>query len=119
MEWFAMLLTGLGVLLVFGPVIMLLGTFFVLVPLAHLTTPPPMLAAASFDCPVTRRHVSATFETDAGSTHPSDVVECSLFTGEVRCKKACLESASTTWPATPMVPRYSLVSDGVAIRERT
>ncbi len=117
MEWFAMLLTGLGLVVVFGPVLMLFLTFFVLVPLAHFVTPPPMLASASFDCPVTRRHVSARFQSTPGSTHASDVVECSVFAGAVTCEKKCLEHVSTTWPATAMTPRYSLVSDGVALRD--
>lgn len=114
MEWIATFLTGLALVMLFTSLIMLLGTIFILVPLAHLAPAPAMVARASFDCPFSQRRASVAFVTPPDSQMPSDVLSCSLFTDErgIRCKKDCLRLARTGWRPSSMVPRYSLVADG-------
>ena len=118
MEWLLMLTTGLALLVLLSPLIILLGTVFVLVPLAHLLPPPASVARASFDCPYARRRVNVAFMTPPGAERPSDVLSCSLFSDAppIRCEKGCLGLARTGWTPSPMVPRYALVADGVAPR---
>lgn len=119
MEWIATFLTGLALVVLFAPLIMLLGTIFILVPLAHLAPGPTMVARASFDCPFFKRRASVAFVTPPDSEAPSDVLSCSLFADErgIRCTKGCLRLARTGWMPSPMVPRYSLVADGVTSRD--
>lgn len=117
-ESLTMIITVAGLTLLLAPVALLLLTLFVLVPLAHLMPRPAMVGRTTFDCPFSRRKVDVAFLSPAGADHPSDVVSCSLWTdGAIRCKKGCLAMASTGWAASPMVPRYSLVADGVALRD--
>jgi hypothetical protein len=119
MEWtVTTFAVALGLLVLFAPVIMLLGTFFILVPLAHLAPTPTPIARASFECPFARRRVSVGFVTPPDSDMPSDVESCSLFTDGrgIRCEKGCLGLARTAWTPSPMTPRYSLIADGVAFR---
>jgi hypothetical protein len=119
MGWVSTVFTGLVLLLLLAPVILLLGTFFILVPLAHLLPPSPSIARSSFDCPVSRRRVNVAFSTVPGAEGPGDVVSCSAFSdpSDIRCQKGCLALARTRWTPSPMVPRYSLVADGVSFRE--
>jgi hypothetical protein len=118
MEWIATFAIGLALVVLFAPLIMLLGTVFILVPLAHLAPAPTMVARTSFHCPFARRRVSVAFVTPPGTDRPSDVASCSLFTGGrgIRCRKGCLGLARTAWTPSAMTPRYSLVADGVAFR---
>lgn len=117
MDWLIMIGAGVVLAVLLAPVAMLLLTFFVLVPLALLAPPPTMLARASLHCPFSRRDVSATFVTSPESAEPIDVVQCSLFgDGAVQCKKGCLALGVVGWTPSPMVPRFSLVSDGAAPR---
>jgi len=117
MEWLVTILTAFGLLVLFAPLIALLVTFFVLVPLAHLLPQPKMIARVSFTCPVSRRRVSAAFLTAPGPQAPSDVLSCSLFAGgEVRCKKGCLGLAETLWERRPVVARFALLADGEVAR---
>jgi hypothetical protein len=112
------LVTALAVAILLLPVAALLVTVFVLAPLAHLLPRAPMLSRATFTCPVSRRKVNAAFVSQPGADHPNDVESCSVFEdGVVRCKKGCLDHATTGWAASPMVPRYSLVADDVALRD--
>lgn len=116
MEWVVTAAAALGLLVLLLPLVMLLGTVFVLVPLAHLAPPPTMVARATFDCPYSRRRVSATFLTVPGRRTPGDVVACSLFPGGIQCRKSCLGLAATHWAPSPMVPPRALLADGVAPR---
>jgi len=118
MEWIVTVATGIALLVLFLPLIMLLGTFFVLVPLAHLAPAPTMVARASLYCPFARRSASVAFETPASSDTPSDVLTCSLFADGrgIRCTKGCLRLVRTGWTPSPMVPRFSLIADGVTHR---
>jgi hypothetical protein len=118
MEWMMTLLTGLGLFVLLAPVLALLFTVFVLVPLAHLAPAAAAVARRGFRCPVTKRRVHATFLTAPGVDRPLDVVECSEFDPEpVTCKKGCLALATVKPASSPMVPRYALIADGVACRQ--
>jgi hypothetical protein len=111
MEWLATLGTGLVLLVLLAPVLTLLVTLFVLVPLAHLHAAPAMLGRASFACPVTHRNVSATFETQPGFIHPTDVLACSLFGDRpVTCPKGCLAHADAHEAPPFLFPRYALLA---------
>lgn len=92
---------------------------FVLVALAHLAPASSALARVTFVCPVRRRRVNATFLTGPGFNHPIDVAECSEFADpeHVTCAKRCLDVASTRSEPSPMMPRYSLIADGVSLRD--
>lgn len=118
MEWVVTVLTGLALAVLLAPLIALLGTIFLLVPLAHLVPKPPMISRASFYCPFSKRVVSVAFLSSPDAERPSDVVSCSVFSDGrgIRCKKGCLGLARTGWAPSPMVPRYSLIADGVALR---
>jgi hypothetical protein len=118
MEWLATLGTGIVLLVLLAPLLTLAVTLFVLVPLAHLHAAPSMLGRASFTCPVSRRDVNATFETEPGFLHPSDVVACSLFGDQpVRCAKGCLAHADAHEAPPFMFARYALLSGDEALRE--
>lgn len=117
MEWVSLFVAGLVLVLIAAPVVLLLGTFLVLLPLSLLAPPAPALARASFTCPVTRQPVIAAFVTRAGASRPADVVACSMFTDGVRCAKGCLGSAHTSWTPSSAVARYALLADGEALRE--
>lgn len=118
MEWIVTLVTGLAVFVLLLPLIALLGTIFILVPLAHLLPPPAMVARTSFDCPFSKRRVSVAFLTSPSAEQPSDVLACSLFSdgGGIRCKKGCLGLAHTGWTPSPVVPRFALLAGGEALR---
>jgi hypothetical protein len=117
MEWLITLLTGLGLLIIFAPLLAILATVFILVPMAHLASPPPMVARTSFRCPFSRREVDVAFLTSPDAPRPSDVVTCSLFAdGRPACQKECLRLAESGWAPSPMEPRFALLADGVAFR---
>ena len=117
MEWVMTILAGLVFAVMVAPLAMLVLTFFVLVPLAHLMPASRMLARARFNCPVSRRTVTASFVTSPGDEHPTDVAACSHFgDGKVVCGKKCLAVATVGWEPSPMVPRYSLLADDTAPR---
>jgi hypothetical protein len=116
MEWVIPVVVTVGLVILLLPPLVLLGTVVVLVPLAHLASPPAVLARATFDCPYSRRRVLATFLTVPGQRTPADVVTCSVFPGRIRCKKGCLGLATAHWAPSPMVPPRALIADGVASR---
>jgi hypothetical protein len=117
MEWIVTIFAGLVFALMVAPLAMLVLTFFVLVPLAHLMPAPSTRARVRFDCPFSRRTVTATFVTSPGDARPTDVVACSRFgDGKVVCSKECLALAAVGWAPSPMVPRFSLLADGTAPR---
>ena len=117
MDWILMIVSGFGLLLITAPIAMLLLTFFVLVPLAHLMPAPTTLARATFDCPISKRTVNATFVTAPGREEPADVLACSVFGSRaVACEKKCRAMTSVAWAPSPMVPRFGLIADDVAMR---
>jgi hypothetical protein len=117
MDWLIMIFAGVMLVVVVAPVAMLLLTFFVLVPLAHLMSQPSTLARTTLTCPVSKRTVNATFVTSPTAERPTDVVQCSLFAdGRVRCGKGCLLHAEVGWAPSPMLPRFALLADGTAQR---
>lgn len=118
MDLIVMLVTGLALLVLLAPLISLLATVFILVPLAHFLPPPAMVARTSFECPYSRRKMNVAFLTEPSSETPSDVLACSVFPDEggVRCKKMCRELAATGWAPRPVVARFALLADGEASR---
>ena len=117
MEWPIMIFSGVMLVVVVAPVAMLLLTFFVLVPLAHLMPQPSTLARTTLTCPVSKRTVNATFVTSPAAEPPTDVVQCSLFAdGRVRCAKGCLALATVSWAPSPITARFALLADGTAPR---
>jgi hypothetical protein len=118
MEWITTVLTALGLLILLAPLLMVLVTAFVLVPLAHLTTSGPTVARASFDCPFARKHVHATFLVPPGADRATDVLACSVFgDGPVGCRKGCLQLAGTHAEPNAVTPRYALLADGESYRD--
>ena len=118
MDLIVTIFTGLALLVLFAPVISLLATVFILVPLAHFLPPPAMVARTSFECPFSRRKVNVAFLASPASVTPSDVLSCSVFDDGrgIRCKKGCLELAQTGWAPRPVVARFALLADGEACR---
>ena len=118
MEWIGSLLASFVLILLVVPVIAAVGSIFLLGIAGWLSYASPSLAIARFPCPFTRRSATATFVTWAGSERPSDVVSCSLFKNgrAITCKKGCVHMATTGWSASPMEPRYALLSGDVAYR---
>lgn len=119
MDWVLTIVAGLAFLVLLSPLIFLLATAFILMPLAHLLPLQPAVARATFDCPFSRRRVNAAFLAVPGEEAPRDVLSCSVFTDArgIRCRKGCLGLATTGWKPSPMTPAYSLVADGVALRD--
>ena len=118
MDTLVTVVAGFGLLVILSPLLMLLLTGFVLVPLALLAPRVPMIARSSFRCPVTKKSVNASFLTTPGHEHASDVLTCSVFgTGPVRCERACLGVTETTWEPSPMAPRYSLIAGDTVLRD--
>ena len=117
MEWIVLLVAGFVFLLITAPLAMLLLTVFVLVPLAHLLPAPNSVARATFECPVRHEEVNAAFLVSPEGGAPADVVACSAFDGRpVTCEKKCRALACGAWAPSPMVPRFALLADDVAIR---
>lgn len=118
MDLIVTLVAGLALLILLAPVISLLATVFILVPLAHFASTPPMVARTSFECPYSRRRVNVAFLTSPAAETPADVLSCSVFDDErgIRCKKGCLELAQTAWTPRPVVARFALLADGEASR---
>jgi hypothetical protein len=58
------------------------------------------------------------FASPLEAEQPSDVLACSVFASpsQVRCEKRCLTMTETAWAPSPMMPRYSLLADGIAYR---
>lgn len=114
MEWIAVVLTGLVVLVLLVPILL----FFLLVPLALLAPHPEMGATTSFTCPFSRRRATATFLVSPESGHPTDVLRCSLFAqGRLLCTKGCLERASGSWGPSSMIPRFALLAGDTVYRD--
>lgn len=117
MDWLMTFVTGVAVFVLALPVLMLLLTFFVLVPLAHLAPRPSMIARSTFECPFSNQRATAEFVTSPDAERPADVVSCSVFRdGPVRCEKGCLALGTTGWTPSPAVARYALIAGGTTYR---
>ena len=118
MDWLLPLAAALVVLALLIPLSLLLGTVLVLGASGWLSAEGPIVSRATFDCPFSKRRANVEFLTPRGSDRPSDVRSCSVFPkpDPIRCKKGCLNMAVAGWAPSPMMPRYALLADGVALR---
>ena len=117
MEWGGTMVAGMVVLFLVGPVVVLVGSVMLMWVGSQFVPPGPTVSRASFDCPFSRRRVSAEFLSEPEAEHPGDVTACSAFAdGHPRCRKGCLELAGTATVASPLTPRFALIADGVAYR---
>ena len=118
MEWLGSLVAAVVLMLLVVPVVVAVGSVFLLGAAGWVSYGSPSVARTRFFCPLSRRSVTAAFITPSGSEQPADVVSCSLFKNEraVTCKKGCLDLVATGWSASPMEPRYALLSGDVAYR---
>ena len=117
MEWLITVTTGLALVVLLSPLLMLGVTIFILVPLAHLAPRPTMIARSTLDCPFSRRRADVDFLISPDAARPADVHACSVFPdGRVRCEKGCRDLAVAAWAPSPAVPRFALLADGTAYR---
>ncbi len=119
MEWVLTLTSSFVVLLLLAPLAVLLGGFMLFGLVGHVLSPGPMVSRTAFDCPFSKRRASVEFLSEPGSDRPTGVLSCSVFAPKpyhVRCQKGCLGLAETGWALSPMMPRYALLSGGLAYR---
>jgi hypothetical protein len=119
MEWVLTLTSAVVVLCLLGPLVLLLGGLVLFGLVGHLVGSGPGVWRAAFDCPFSRQRASVEFVGETASDHPSDVLSCSVFAPKpyhVRCEKKCVGLAEMRSAQSPMMPRYALLSDGVAYR---
>ena len=119
MEWVLPLTSSFVVVFLLGPLVVLLGVLLVFGLVGHVFSSGPMVSKTSFDCPFSKQRASVEFVSDPGFDRPTDVMSCSIFDPKpyhVRCKKECIGLAETGLAFSPMMPRYSLLSSGVAYR---
>lgn len=119
MEWALTLTSGIVVLCLLGPLVMLLGGLVLFGLVGHVLRSGPTVSRTAFDCPFSKQRASVEFLGEAATDQPADVLSCSVFAPKpyhVRCEKACLGLVETRWAMSPMMPRYALLSGGVAYR---
>jgi hypothetical protein len=118
MEWMGSLIAAFVVLLLIVPAILAVVSVILLGAAGWVSYASPSVARTRFHCPFSKRSVTAAFLTRPGSEQPSDVVSCSLFQNgrAITCQKGCVQMAETGWAASPMEPRYALLSGDVALR---
>ena len=117
MDWLITVVTGVGVVVLLSPILMLGLTVFVLAPLAHLARRPTMVGRSTFDCPFSKRRVSVEFLTSPDADGPTDVRACSMFAdGDIRCGKGCRDLSATAWTPSPAVPRFAPLAGDTAYR---
>lgn len=118
MEWIGSLMATAVVLLLFGPMVLLVLGVLAWTLVGLFLPASATLSRTSFTCPFSRRLVTAEFLTPPEQEQPSDVLSCTAFRDPraIRCKKGCLAMAARHAVATTMLPRWSLVADGVAYR---
>ncbi len=107
------------VLLLLAPLAGLLGGLVLFGLVGHVLSPGAMVSRTAFDCPFSERRASVEFLSEPGSDRPTGVLSCSVFAPKpyhVRCEKGCLGLAETGWALSPMMPRYALLSGGLAYR---
>ena len=118
MEWIGSLVATLVLALLLVPMVAAVGCVFLLAVADWGFSRSPSVTRTRFFCPFSKRAVTTGFLTQPGSGQPVDVVSCSRFADEhaVTCRKDCVELATARWTASPMEPRYALLSGGVAYR---
>jgi len=118
MEWMGSVVASLVLFLLVVPLVVAVGSVFLLGAAGWAFSGSPSVARTGFYCPFSTRRVTAAFLTRPASVQPADVISCSRFTheGDVRCEKGCLNLVETGWTASPLAPRYALLSGGVAQR---
>ncbi len=119
MEWVLTLTSTFVVLCLLAPLVVLLGGVMLFGLVGHVVRSGPMVSRTAFDCPFSKQRASVEFLGEPASDRPADVLSCSVFAPRpyhVRCEKACLGLAETRWALSPMMPRYALLSGGVAYR---
>lgn len=118
MEWIGSLIAALVLILLVLPAVVAVGSVFLLGAAGWISLGSPSVGRTAFRCPVSGRRVSAAFLTLPGTEQPSDIVSCSRFKNgrAITCGKDCLPLAASGWGASPMAPRYALLSGDVAFR---
>ncbi len=118
MEWVLAPMSSLLVVVLAVPAIAAVGVLLLLCAVGHVFPASPTLSRATFHCPFSKRKATVDFLVSPGSGQPSDVLSCSVFPRpyHVRCKKGCLGLAEAGWTASPMIPRFALLADGVGYR---
>ena len=119
MEWVLTLTSSFVVLCLLGPLVALLGGLMLFGLAGHLVHSGPSVWRTAFVCPFSKKRASVEFLGEPTSDHPSDVLSCSVFAPKpyhIRCDKACLGLSETRSVLSPMMPRYALLSGGVAYR---
>lgn len=118
MDWVLRLVSSVVVLLLLAPLVVLLAELILFGLVGHLLPRNLVRSRATFDCPYSKRRATVEFLSPPDAGQPSDVLSCSVFSNpyHVACKKGCLTMTETGWTPSPMMPRYSLLADGVAYR---
>jgi hypothetical protein len=118
MEWMGSVVASLVLFLLVVPLAVAVGSVFLLGAAGWAFSGSPSVARTRFYCPFSTRWVTAEFLARSGAAQPADVISCSRFThdGDVRCEKGCLNLVETGWTASAFLPRYALLSGGVAQR---
>jgi hypothetical protein len=117
-EWLFSL-AGLAVgLLLLAPPLVLAGLFFTLVGIGLFGPMGRQVSHLGFDCPFSKRKARVELLGVQGDEQPADVLACSVFSDphRVTCEKRCLGLAQVRTAAVPLMPRFSLLADGVAYR---
>ena len=118
MEWIGSVMASLVLFLLVVPLEVAVGSVFLLGAAGWAFSGSPSVARTGVYCPFSMRRVTAAFLTRPGAAQPADVISCSRFThdGDVRCEKSCLNLVESGWTASALMPRYALLSGGVAQR---
>jgi hypothetical protein len=118
MEWlFSLAGIAVGVLLLAPPVVVG-GLFLTLLAIGLFGPASRTVSHRGFDCPFSKKKARVEFLGIQGDEQPADVTACSVFSDprRVTCEKRCLGLAQVRTAAVPLMPRFALLSDGVAYR---
>lgn len=110
-----MALVATSVLLLLVAPLLVIGAVGLLLLAAAILPGGPRRVRESFECPVTRRVVTADFLVPDGAAHPGKVVWCTAFSNpeRVRCTSPCREFADVRWGLSRAVfPRWALTAGG-------
>jgi hypothetical protein len=118
MDWVLRLTSSVVVLLLLVPFVVLLGGVILFGLVGHLLPRTLVKWRKTFDCPYSKQRAAVEFLSPPEAGQPSEVLSCSVFSNpyHVTCEKRCLTISEAGWTASPMMPRYSLLADGVAYR---
>lgn len=118
MEWVLAIVASGIVLLLVAPLVLVVGALLLSGFVGHVLPANSAVSRASFDCPFSKRRVTVEFLAAPSAEEPSDVLSCTAFPKpyHVRCAKECRGLAHAGWAPSFMMPRYALLSGGVAVR---